>query len=76
MFLPQHHRVLAIVIYTYVAWQFLTLGAVVASAGILLSFEARPDAALLVPAGSIFLQIGVWVVDQLRHVMGGPGLRF
>lgn len=76
MFLPHHHRFLAVVIYAYIAWQFLTLGAACASAGVYLSLNAHIEAALLVPIGTMLLQVGVVAVEQLRDALNGNGIGY
>ena len=70
MFLPHHHRMLSLIVFGYLAWQFLSLGVVLSSGGLVLSFQSRVEGALLAPLGLWFLQIGAMAVDHLRSLDG------
>lgn len=64
MFLPEHSRLLTLAVCGYVACIFLTTGALVASAGFLLSFEGRIESAVLMPIGLFLLYVGVTAIQS------------
>lgn len=77
MLLPQHQRILAVIVYGYVAWQFLTVGTLAASAGLLLSLDSHYEApVVLLPISVVLLRVALEAIDRLRDAMNGPTVRF
>ena len=64
MFRPEEHRLLMLFVLSYVAYVFLSTGAVVAMAGLLLALEARPESAVLMPIGLFLLHVGMAAIDS------------
>jgi len=64
MFLPEQSRLLTLAVCGYVACIFLTTGALVAIAGLLLSVEGRIESAVLVPVGLFLLQVGMTAIQS------------
>lgn len=64
MFRPEDARLLTLFVFSYVAYIFLTTGALVAAAGILLALEGRPEPAVLMPVGLFLLHVGVTAIQS------------
>lgn len=73
MFLPPTLRAVMIGFYIYVAWKFLSLGAIVVGAGVIAALEVRPEAPILFPIGALFMYVGARALERLRHVSTGAG---
>jgi hypothetical protein len=73
MFLPPAFRIAMIGFYVYVAWKFLSLGAIVVGAGVLAAMEVRPEAPILFPIGALFIYVGARALERLRYVANGSG---
>lgn len=66
MLRPEDHRLLSLFVFSYVAYIFLSTGAVVAAAGFLLALDARPEPAILMPVGLFLLNVGMTAIQSSR----------
>ncbi len=72
MFLPHHHRALSLVVFGWVAWQFLSLGVVMAAGSVVLTFQSRMEVVVLAPLALGFLHVGVMAIERIRAAANGP----
>lgn len=64
MYQPHAYRLLIAAVFGYVAWFFLSSGAVLAVGGFLLAIEVRAEGGLLVPVGLFLIHVGMTALEH------------
>lgn len=65
-------RILMVGVLLLVSWQFLSLGAVVFSGGVLMAMDLEPAGITALASGAFFTVVGWVALRRLAHVIATP----